>query len=160
PSVDQFDFQKFLKFLYFVIDFVLCEGFCSGFIGLYDSQHFKPEHLDKVDIKQFVDAFHFLYNLQLYPIKAIHFINAPPSIPEHIVKLLKDLDTAGLTEKTYVHKSLDELKEYIPNDILPKNCGGDGDDLEELSKNWKRYLVRQKSWSLKVDDLKYTGPLP
>ncbi|GJQ86482.1 hypothetical protein Trydic_g22035 [Trypoxylus dichotomus] len=160
PNVDQFDFKKLINFLYFYVDFFLCEESCSGYIGLYDFEHFKLEHLEKVDMKRFIDAFHFIFTLQLCPVKAIHFVNLPPSVPEHIVKLVKQLDNAGLAGKTYVHKSLDELKEYIPNNVLPKQYGGNGDDLDELSENFQKYLVREKNWRRKVDNLKYTGPLP
>ncbi|GJQ86480.1 hypothetical protein Trydic_g22034 [Trypoxylus dichotomus] len=160
PNVDQFDFKKLLNLLYFYVDFFLCEQFCSGYIGLYDLEHFKLEHLEKVDIKRFIDVFNFIYNLQVFPIKAIHFINVPPTVPEHIIKLVKQLDNGGLAAKTYFHKSLDELKEYIPNGVLPKQYGGNGDDLDELSENFQKYLVREKNWRRKVDNLKYTGPLP
>lgn len=84
-----------------------------------------------VVIKRMVES------LQSLPLrlKAIYHINVPPPL-EWILTTSKSLLKKKLAERFYFISSMNTLYETVPRELLPKEYGGNEDDLRTLHNRW------------------------
>ncbi|XP_017774660.1 PREDICTED: alpha-tocopherol transfer protein-like [Nicrophorus vespilloides] len=86
--------------------------------------------------------------------KAGHFINIP-SFFDAMFNMMKPFLNEKMKKRMVVHSTdnLEELYKTVPKEILPKEYGGDGPTLQELTDYWKTKVESYKNWF--KEDAKY-----
>lgn len=93
------------------------------------------------------------YTVDAYPfrISDVHFINAPSHM-ERILSIVKACVRKEVTDRFYVHSSVDDLPSSIPKEILPKDYkGGLQKTIAEL--NGKTMKRSCQSWLTRLSFL-------
>ncbi|XP_023159087.1 clavesin-1 isoform X2 [Ceratitis capitata] len=83
--------------------------------------------------------------------KETHFVNIP-QFANRIIELGVSLLSDKLKGRITVHKSIDELKEKIKPEILPKEYGGTI-PLDDIIKDFKLKLLQKRAAILSLDDM-------
>ncbi|CAK1603324.1 unnamed protein product [Parnassius mnemosyne] len=78
-------------------------------------------------------------------LKGSHHLNVPSGI-EVIFKLISTVVNEKAKQRLKVHKSVDELFEIIPKDVIPIEYGGTGGTVTEIIEYWVRKITEYKSW--------------
>ncbi|CAG9567045.1 unnamed protein product [Danaus chrysippus] len=85
--------------------------------------------------------------------KGTHYINTPPGF-ENVFAIIKNVLNEKNRSRLYVHnKNFEELYKHVPQEILPKEYGGNGGSIKEITEYWKAKVQEYSSWL--EDDLKY-----
>ncbi|XP_050353563.1 uncharacterized protein LOC126775569 isoform X2 [Nymphalis io] len=76
-------------------------------------------------------------------IKTIHIISAS-KVVNSIVAILKQVLSAKIADRIHIHKNIEEIHEYIPKEVLPKDYGGEERCLKDLQKEWLDVLSSEE----------------
>ncbi|CAG9831679.1 unnamed protein product [Diabrotica balteata] len=110
-----------------------------GFQLVFDMQNSSLAHFLKVNpmlIKKFI---YYLQDAMPIRLKHIHFIN-PAFFLDKVFSLIKPTMKKELFELFVVHSDLKTLFAYIPQDILPKDYGGNCKSLLEFQEQEKQKI--------------------
>lgn len=96
---------------------------CNGYIILVDLTNSRLAHMTQIDF--LLNKQMMTYTVDAYPfrISDVHFINAPSHM-ERILSIVKACVRKEVTDRFYVHSSVDDLPPSIPKEILPKDYKG------------------------------------
>ncbi|XP_075992123.1 alpha-tocopherol transfer protein-like [Anticarsia gemmatalis] len=84
--------------------------------------------------------------------KGTHYLNTPPGF-ETIFNAMKAMLNEKNKNRLYVHnKNYDAMYQHIPKDILPKEYGGNGGSVAEITEYWRNKVKEYSSW-LTEDEL-------
>ncbi|CAG9832598.1 unnamed protein product [Diabrotica balteata] len=111
---------------------------------------FKPDHFRKVGF--LVEE---LWNNQL---KEIHCVNVP-KYAEKLIYFCRTFLNKELREKIFVHKSLEDLYKVVPREILPKDYGGEEEDLKDINSKWLNKLKEYRQRYEKLEHMKINNSL-
>ncbi|XP_074030265.1 retinol-binding protein pinta-like [Leptinotarsa decemlineata] len=138
-----FNIVNFHSLIYNVTEVRMKEDYNVGDIMVYDFKHLNLEHLAQctpTHIKNYTTILEKAFNSN---IKQMHLINHP-SFAEPVINLARKLLNPKVAQRFFFHKSTDSLKEYVSEDILPKDFGGTGPSLKEYSEIWKKKFTEYK----------------
>ncbi|GJQ79817.1 hypothetical protein Trydic_g23282 [Trypoxylus dichotomus] len=158
-DVNTFDFARLFHLVLIMLDVILAEDTCAGYIGVLDLKNLSAQHIGKINFKILAAGLHLIYNVAPCRFKSMHFLNVP-YIPEPLIALIKKFVPAKIINRAYGHKNIEELSKYVTKDYLPKEYGGSTVAFNDLSDNIKRYLLDNRKWESKVLDLKLSGDVP
>uniref|UniRef100_A0A8D8M6P8 Alpha-tocopherol transfer protein n=1 Tax=Cacopsylla melanoneura TaxID=428564 RepID=A0A8D8M6P8_9HEMI len=109
-----------------------------GFHSIMDMANYKMAHVSHLDLMLLKRV---LSNGQKsYPLRInyLHVIN-PPTFIEYCFNVLRPFISKKIMSRVLVHKSVQELQNYIsPADVLPTQLGGTGGDLEDIKREWDK----------------------
>jgi len=79
--------------------------------------------------------------------KALHFINLPP-VMESIFKLFESFQKEKMRKRNHVHPKGDMSRviEDLGKEVLPKEYGGTGPSLEDLTQYWVKKMEERRDW--------------
>ncbi|KAL1454093.1 hypothetical protein WDU94_010379, partial [Cyamophila willieti] len=100
-----------------------------GFHSIMDMANYKLAHISNIDMMLLK---RILGNAQKsYPLRInyLHVIN-PPTFIEYAFNVVRPFITKKIMSRMLIHKSVQELQEYIAADVLPTQLGG-------LAEIWK-----------------------
>ncbi|KAF5291264.1 hypothetical protein FQR65_LT11442 [Abscondita terminalis] len=87
--------------------------------------------------------------LLTYPLrsKSFHVINASDWF-NSAFQLVKPFVSKKIFDRMHVYKNceLDKLKKFIPSSLLPREYGGNGPSVNELTDEWKMKVESYKEW--------------
>lgn len=93
---------------------------------------------------------------EAYPFrfKGLHIINMP-FVFEYVVTMIGCVLGAKFNNriKAYSKDNIHHVWENVPKRVIPKEYGGDGKSVEELTDEWKRKVENYKDWF--IEDSKY-----
>ncbi|XP_050441971.1 alpha-tocopherol transfer protein-like [Adelges cooleyi] len=105
---------------------------------------------------------HYFYcAFAAYPMRIhqVHIINMK-TYATSLITFAKSLLKKKITERIFIHKSSEDLKEYIDPSVLPLNYGGTyPKTVEEICDGWTEELIKHREWfidhsSIVVDENK------
>ncbi|CAH1382792.1 alpha-tocopherol transfer protein-like [Tenebrio molitor] len=86
-------------------------------------------------------------------LKAVYCINMHP-ISIKIMELAKKIMKPKLAARIHILPNAEELKQHIPEDILPKEFGGTGSSFDELHELLKKKMLEEKNLFDHLDKLR------
>ncbi|XP_072394631.1 retinol-binding protein pinta-like [Diabrotica undecimpunctata] len=134
------------------------EDLSMGEIYIVDCTHIKFSVVAKITplfLKQVAFVLERVHSLRTH---SIHFIYAP-SYYHHTINLFKSVLKKKLSDRVYSHKSLDELLEYLPLDVLPSDFGGKQKSCDELAELWKNKMFEYKDRFDKLETMQVNEAL-
>ncbi|KAI5696202.1 hypothetical protein M8J75_009658 [Diaphorina citri] len=108
-----------------------------GFHSILDLANFKLGHLSQVDLLQVRKIMNYADKAYPLRISNLHVIN-PPTFMEYGYNVIKPFLSKKIMSRVLVHKSVKDLQDVIPGDILPTQLGGTGGDLEQMKNEWNK----------------------
>ncbi|XP_063529629.1 uncharacterized protein LOC134740905 [Cydia strobilella] len=85
-------------------------------------------------------------------LKGSHHVNLPAGI-DAIFQLIKGLINAKARDRFKIHKNYEELREFVPQESLPKEYGGSGGTIAEITEKWVKKMAEYKSWMQQEETL-------
>ncbi|EAA43295.4 AGAP012165-PA, partial [Anopheles gambiae str. PEST] len=83
--------------------------------------------------------------------KGFHYINTPTGF-ETVFNMFKSFMSEKNRSRLYVHGSnLEKLYQHIPKRLLPKEYGGEGDSLKDITANWEKKILSYREYFLEED---------
>ncbi|KAJ8977846.1 hypothetical protein NQ317_004626 [Molorchus minor] len=140
---DNFDPYDFFSQINNVAEVRLQEDLPIGDIVINDLDLFKLGHFIKFTPTCLKKIFVIVEKVYGNRLKGIYYINPPPFM-DRLVSLLKPLMKPKLARRLHVFKATDELYDYIPRDILPKDYGGEELSLKQFRGLWKQKFAEYK----------------
>lgn len=91
---------------------------------------------------------------EAYPVKLkeVHIINTS-SIVERFINFVKPFLKEKIRKRIYIHKEVKDLYKYVPQEMLPKEYGGDCGTMDELQEKWTQKLIDYRDWFKAQDAL-------
>ena len=72
-------------------------------------------------------------------LKGIHILSESKMV-DSLTKIFKQMFSAKIGGRIYVHKTLDTLYEHVPREILPVEYGGQEKSIKKLSSKFHKIL--------------------
>lgn len=124
-----------------------------GDVYILDYEHLKMGHVVKMTPSHIKKALTIAEKVFSNRIKSIHMVNYPSYI-DTLMSIGKALLKPKILARLHLHNTSQELHEYLPRDILPKDYGGDELSLQELNDLWKTNLKEHADRFDKLDKMK------
>ncbi|CAH2000179.1 unnamed protein product [Acanthoscelides obtectus] len=123
--------------MYNVVEVRLHEDVALGDICIYDMAYFPIRQIARLNPVLMRKGTIPLEKIYSSRVKAIHILHAP-GYAEPLIKLIRQLLNPKLAERIHIHDSVDGLKKFLPNNVLPKDYGGDLPPLQEINESWMK----------------------
>ncbi|XP_075983964.1 alpha-tocopherol transfer protein-like [Anticarsia gemmatalis] len=96
-----------------------------------------------------------------YPqrLKRIHVVSSPPFLASSLA-LMRNCVNEKIRRRYYLHPKLDELLEHIPARVLPKEWGGEEDNIEVLAKKWRQRIDEVSPYLRILNEACSAAPAP
>ncbi|XP_026490734.1 alpha-tocopherol transfer protein-like [Vanessa tameamea] len=147
PSLDSQQITDTLKLALMIGDVRLVEEVVgvAGDIYVLDGAVLGPSLLARLSpsiIKKFMICVQEAYPVKL---KEVHIINTSP-IVERFVNLVKPFLKEKIRKRIFIHKEVKDLYKYVPQEMLPKEYGGQCGTMDELQERWTEKLIEYRDW--------------
>ncbi|KAF5271381.1 hypothetical protein FQA39_LY08179 [Lamprigera yunnana] len=151
-DVSKIKFSDVLKVALMIIDILLKDDdnfIISGQCGFIDFANATMNHVVNLDLGVCKKAFECLHYAYPTRPKGGYFINTPTYF-EKIVDLVKLWFPKKIAERVFIFNTnnVHQLYEYVPLTSIPKECGGDGPTLDELTGYWLDKVTSYRNWFL------------
>lgn len=152
------DFSEYIKHTFAVLDILHCEDQSIGYSCLVDACSLTSSHLISYSalgittIKNCIDAFAKAHPMR---VKNIVYVNAP-SLIESFISLFKPFLPKKIADRITIFSKgdpLEKLFKIIPQEILPKEFGGDAPPLQEIREYWKEKVESYRDWLIAEQDM-------
>ncbi|CAH2093978.1 unnamed protein product [Euphydryas editha] len=134
---------------YFKTTIPLCEYICAhdymnGITIILDFSQANimnyASKLNPIELRQAMSLYIEGYGLR---IKAIRLIT-PSKFIDIFISIAKQVLSPKVAARFHIHKTIEEIYEYIPKHVLPKDYGGDEPSLKELQMEWLEALSSEE----------------
>ncbi|XP_072393923.1 alpha-tocopherol transfer protein-like isoform X2 [Diabrotica undecimpunctata] len=143
-EVDMFNVYKVIAMAYVnMFEVIMWEDLCLGQKIIVDFKSLKINQALTMGPKEVRIVGFILEKVWNLQVKEYHFINVP-TYADKMVQLCKILLAKALSEKIFIHKSIEDLHKFIPKEVLPKEYGGTQKTLSELNGAWLKKLKQYK----------------
>lgn len=154
PNLDSQQITDTLKLALMIGDVRLVEETVgvAGDIYVLDGAVLGASLLGKVSpstIKKFMICVQEAYPVKL---KEVHVINTS-AIVERFLSLVKPFLKEKIRKRIFIHKELKDLYKYVPQEMLPKEYGGQCGTMDELQEKWTQKLIEYRDWFKRQDAL-------
>ncbi|KAK5647124.1 hypothetical protein RI129_005588 [Pyrocoelia pectoralis] len=148
---EKVDFYDVMKVAMMVYDIFLNESDTCMAVGHYVILDFKGFSLNLLNQLTPFTLKKIFYNIFLsYPcrIKALYFINCPGFV-QTLFNLTKPFITKNLRSRaSFYGENFNEVFSVIPQRYLPKEYGGNGEAIAEITAIWKNKVESYGNWFL------------
>ncbi|XP_013200525.1 alpha-tocopherol transfer protein-like [Amyelois transitella] len=141
--------------LYYLVQIVVLEDDVATVIGtriLVDYQGVTMSHFSQgtpTVLKKLVAVSQDSMPLRL---KGSHHMNMPSGI-EMIFTLISNFLNEKAKERLKIHKTHEDLFDFVPKEIIPSEYGGDGGTISEITEYWVSKMKEYKNWMQKEEQL-------
>ncbi|XP_050353390.1 alpha-tocopherol transfer protein-like [Nymphalis io] len=147
PTLDSQQITDTLKLALMIGDVRLVEEVVgvAGDIYVLDGAVLGPSLLARLSpsiIKKFMICVQEAYPVKL---KEVHIINTSPVV-ERFVNLVKPFLKEKIRKRIFIHKEVKDLYKYVPQEMLPKEYGGQCGTMDELQERWTQKLIEYRDW--------------
>ncbi|KAL7303038.1 hypothetical protein TKK_0004257 [Trichogramma kaykai] len=138
----RYQFADSVKLLLMSMDASLHEVGCvPGHVFLFDMRGVGIGHLTRLSLAGIKRFFEYIQDAMPVRLKAIHVLNCVWFI-DRVLALVKPFMKKELMDILHLHTgSVSEVYRYIPPECLPKDFGGELDDIETLHQQHCRKLA-------------------
>ncbi|KAJ0173130.1 hypothetical protein K1T71_011306 [Dendrolimus kikuchii] len=105
--------------------------------------------INVIEIRQVLTVFLEGFSVR---VKAVHLIS-PSTAIDLLATFLKSLLKKKVADRFHVHKSMEELHQFVPKELLPADFGGDQKPLKEFFTDWIDLLSSEKTRAL-IEDIR------
>ncbi|KAG6457307.1 uncharacterized protein LOC119192133 [Manduca sexta] len=141
------DTQRFFKIYKCAIrmtEYAMATDYCRGLICILDFRDVDiVDYIGAVNIKEFYQFIQIMTKSYALSIKYIHAIT-PSTAANAFVNLVKKMLSNKIANRFYVHKTIEQLYEYVARDKLPSEFGGHGEALADKHIKWVEALTSKK----------------
>ncbi|XP_044738905.1 alpha-tocopherol transfer protein-like [Chrysoperla carnea] len=142
------DSTAHIKYNFIMQDIMLHHDYSNGSHLIFDLKDlklvymtiFSPAILAK-SLKVHMEA----YGLR---IAGLHIVFPPPFI-DAVLGVIRSLLKEKLLKRVHIHKDLESLHKIIPKKILPKDYGGEADELLKIRDDWEKHIETWRPWLIK-----------
>ncbi|XP_018896723.1 alpha-tocopherol transfer protein-like isoform X2 [Bemisia tabaci] len=157
-EVSEFFLDDSIKLKLMVIDqFLRDHGPSNGMVFLFDMTGVSFSHLSRISLSSVKKYCQYIQEAMPIRLKAIHVINAN-SVMTSIMTLLRPFIYKQHLKRIHLHSSdkIKEIYESVPQNILPKDYGGEEasfdtmsrESVERLKKNYEAFETEDKTYDL------------
>lgn len=127
--------------------------FITGMVLIVDLHGYTVSHLTQRSLPMLKKYMRFNQALPVQP-KSVNFIRMPRSFST-TYSLISGFASEKIKKRFKVHSSPDfaSLYQQVPRKILPKDYGGDGPSLSELTRHWKQQVEENQYVLSKMEEL-------
>lgn len=155
---DTMSIQDVGKLAYMMMDILLMEDnyvTMNGVTNVINCKDAHPKYVLQLTppfVKKHIDITEKGYPFR---INGFHIINIP-SIFKYIYDLAKSFFSKKMSERItmYNERNFSEIYKVIPQNLLPKEYGGENGSLKDLTITWKRKVESYRDWFLEDEKLK------
>ncbi|XP_039752281.1 retinaldehyde-binding protein 1-like [Pararge aegeria] len=130
----QTGFLDFYRYFFMQCDYIQAYDYCNGIIMVLDYTEANVMETVKwfnlTHLRESITIIREGYGMR---IKGIHFVTGSKAI-DAIVTIFKQVLSDKIVGRIYVHKTVEEIGEFLDKDIIPVEYGGNGKPLLELQK--------------------------
>nr|ATY51933.1 CTD19 [Heliconius melpomene] len=120
------------QFFFMQCEYIQAYDYCNGLVFILDfSEANIMETLKACNMSEMQKVIVIMKEGYGMRIKDVHLLSQSKAI-DAIISLFKQVFSAKLAARVVVHKTLDSLHQYVPQEILPKDYGGNEKPLQEL----------------------------
>ncbi|XP_050512070.1 alpha-tocopherol transfer protein-like isoform X1 [Diabrotica virgifera virgifera] len=152
PTLEEFNSNSATTAATHFYEIKIWEDNSVGNLILIDYRDLRISHVPKFTRKMLKQVGFLFEELWASDMKEMHIINAP-NYAESLITLYRKYLHKGLREKIYVHKAIEDLFKYIPQEILPREYGGKEKPLFELSSMYQNLLKQYQHRFDKLDNM-------
>ncbi|XP_045770140.1 alpha-tocopherol transfer protein-like [Maniola jurtina] len=126
-------FFDYYRYFVMICEYLLAQDYCNGILVVIDYTETKiVEVIKAINIMEMHQGVAIIMDGFGMRIKGIHIITQSKAI-DTLITLFKQVLSAKVAERIQVHFSVDDLQEYIPKEILPRDYGGQAKSLSEFA---------------------------
>ncbi|XP_067015371.2 retinol-binding protein pinta isoform X2 [Anabrus simplex] len=153
---DKISIQTVMKANYLLWDIMMLEddvGMVKGYVGLADLKGATVAHAMQMTpsiMKKTMTCFYEAYPIR---VKGWHYIHVHP-IFDKLFLFASQFVKEKIIRRVHFHgDNMESVYQHIPKSVLPKDYGGDGPSVEELTAEWKKKIESYRDYFL--EDSKY-----
>ncbi|KAI9559302.1 hypothetical protein GHT06_016091 [Daphnia sinensis] len=125
--------------------------FVTGMVIIYDCQGYTLNHLTQRPLSLTKKHMYYLQSAPLSP-KTINFIRTN-SVFQTAYNVMSTMVNEKMKQRLRVHGSnMESLYKEVDQKILPKDFGGDGISLEELTDYWKKKVEEKREFLIESEN--------
>ncbi|KAF9404824.1 hypothetical protein HW555_014148 [Spodoptera exigua] len=126
-------------------EYVKINDYRLGYVVVLDCRNSNLVQLvSKINIVELRDNLSILMDGYACRISDIYIISSSKTV-EVLTSLLKQLLSKKIAGRINVVKTLEELYEYVPKDMMPKDYGGNEVTIMEMYENWRSVLSTEEN---------------
>ncbi|XP_023025312.1 alpha-tocopherol transfer protein [Leptinotarsa decemlineata] len=142
-NTENFDICNYFSLTYSITEVRFQEDYPVGDVIIYDFSNLRMGHLVQFTPTIMKKTAAILEKTFNNNIKQVHCVNYP-SFAEPVINLSMKMVKPKLAERFRFHKKVQDIKNFIPLRILPKDYGGEEKSLKELNEMWKKKFTQYK----------------
>ncbi|KAL0266539.1 UNVERIFIED_CONTAM: hypothetical protein PYX00_009049 [Menopon gallinae] len=140
-DASKLQFNEALKTFFLFNDIRLSEdGLSNGYVVIFDMKGVSLSHLTKINLSSIRKFMSYIQEGHPARLKGVHVINAV-AFMDKILALIKPLMKSGLIKLLTIHGSdLTNLFKEVPQEILPKDYGGEAEPMSVLHAEHRKMM--------------------
>ncbi|XP_037892763.1 alpha-tocopherol transfer protein-like [Glossina fuscipes] len=140
-DVSNFNLPDIIKvYILFTDIFIRKVGLQKGYILIIDQSGFTLGHLSRINIMLLKKAFYYFQEALPFQLKAFHFINVVTFLDKFLA-LCTPFMKKELFDIFHFHNKLEDLFQYVPLDVLPKDYGGSEVEIKQIHERSRRMII-------------------
>ncbi|XP_034827508.1 alpha-tocopherol transfer protein-like [Maniola hyperantus] len=126
-------FFDYYRYFVMICEYILAQDYCNGILVVLDYTDTNIfEVIKAINVMEMHQGVGIIMDGFGMRIKGIHIITSSKTI-DTLIALFKQALSAKVAERIKVHFSVDNLHEFIPKEILPRDYGGQAKSLSEFA---------------------------
>ncbi|KAF5287382.1 hypothetical protein FQA39_LY15920 [Lamprigera yunnana] len=141
---------------FMILDILLKEddaAIISGIVLWTEAAHYSEKYIPQTTptaIKKYATCMEKAYPLR---VKAFYVTNLPVYF-EIIFNVVKSFSKSKIAQRMFVFSDIKSFYQGLPQNLLPKEFGGENGSIETITKEWKKKLESYRNWFLENRDYK------
>ncbi|KAG6457319.1 alpha-tocopherol transfer protein-like [Manduca sexta] len=123
---------NYYRYLVVFTEYILLHDYCQGSEMIVDTRDILFSMVAKLNPIVVHKAMTLIIETMGQRVKAIHFISGSKFL-DTVINIIKQGLSEKLRKRIYTHNDFESLHKHIPREILPKDYGGNGATIKELS---------------------------
>ncbi|XP_072934345.1 uncharacterized protein [Epargyreus clarus] len=144
---EQAQFMDFYRYYIIAGDYMKTHDYTTGFRIVADfSESNVMDFVTKsnlVEMRQALTIYMEGYGMR---VKGIHIIT-PSKLVDALVTLLKQILNPKIAGRLFIHKTVEDIYKYVPQDLLPVEYGGKEKPMQEILDDWLDVLSSEEHMS-------------
>ncbi|XP_045454056.1 alpha-tocopherol transfer protein-like [Melitaea cinxia] len=133
--------MEFFRSTIVLSEYIRAHDYMNGFLVIVDISEVKL-----VDILPKINLMYLRQALSIYiegygmRVKSIHLVTTS-KVLDTLLAVIKQVMSPKIAGRVHIHKTMDEINEFVPKRILPKDYGGEERSIKELYEEWLEVLT-------------------
>uniref|UniRef100_A0A1A9VEW2 CRAL-TRIO domain-containing protein n=1 Tax=Glossina austeni TaxID=7395 RepID=A0A1A9VEW2_GLOAU len=133
-------------------DMLKIDGLQKGYVVIIDQTGFTLGHLSRMNVMVLKKAFYYLQEALPIQLKGVHIINVVPFL-DKLLALCSPFIQKELFDILHFHNKLEDIFQYVPLYVLPKDYGGSGVEINQLHERSRRMMISKHQEIIEYEKL-------